>query len=814
MTRKLLPAEAVPSALAVLSAGDAAQLCRADLEPVLVDLTASWWPPSRAVNASVRLDAARAVRRVLDWLQAQPGQDWPARWQASGAEEAGRGWRALAGMDRPWDDYAAQYTANALMVLRAVRPGSRWLLSSTRVRLWSDWTRYHDQELYRELDKLLAGQTSCSRTLDTVPKDLTRLSISTGRPLGLLTRDDFLAEHALLASTGRRSRSLHPAWHYLHRLGLLVDEPEDVRQVLAPRRRTPVELVDQYGVRSPGMRAVMVDYLTERSTSCDYSTLTMLALYVVKLFWVDLERHHPGVDSLALTSEQAAGWRERVRVQPNGRPRRNWPEVVAAVRTFYGDLAGWAHEDPCRWALWVAPCPFRKREARAGNAARSRQVAEMQARTRALGPVLPQLVASVSRELRRAETLLAAGAATGYGQQFTVDGQQWQVAPIAQDRLHYPRSTVVAVAPDGRRVNLTAAEDRAFWTWAVVEVLRHTGVRVEEMLELTHLSIRPFRKPTGEVIPLLQIAPSKTDTERVLPASPELAHALSRIVARQLAAAGTQPLPHQRAVVGDAAQPAAAVPLTVRRDEHERSHSAPLPFLFARRLGNGRRAVFSSAAIRSYLDRAAATAGLVDNDGSPLRITPHDFRRLFLTDLVGSGFPIHIAAQLAGHEDLNTTRRYTAIYPQEVFEHYQRFLAHRRAERPAEEYRTPTDAELTAFGEHFGRRRVELGDCVRPYGSGCSHEHACIRCDFLQVQPAAAEQLRSIEGDLTARIATAQQQTWLGDVEQLRVTLDRLHDKQNRLQDLLTSLPSPTLTLAQPPPMAHGVVTTSSASTP
>ncbi len=355
---------------------------------------------------------------------------------------------------------------------------------------------------------------------------------------------------------------------------------------------------------------------------------------------------------------------------------------------------------------------------------------------------------------------------------------------------------MIAVDPDGRRVNLSAAEERSFWTWAVVEVLRHTGVRIEEMLELTHLSIRPFRKPTGEVIPLLQIAPSKTDAERVLPASPELAHALSRIVARQLAVAGVQPLPHQPGA--GTAQPTTAVPLTVRRDEHERSYSAPLPFLFARRLVNGRRGVFSSAAIRGYLNRAAADAGLVDNDGSALRFTPHDFRRIFLTDLVGSGFPIHIAAQLAGHENLNTTRRYTAIYPQEVFEHYQRCLAHRRAERPAEEYRTPTTDELTAFGEHFGRRRVELGDCVRPYGSGCSHEHACIRCDFLQVQPAAAEQLRSIETDLTRRIDTAQQQAWLGDVEQLRVTLDRLHDKQDRLHDLLDSLPSPTLTLAQP----------------
>ena len=36
---------------------------------------------------------------------------------------------------------------------------------------------------------------------------------------------------------------------------------------------------------------------------------------------------------------------------------------------------------------------------------------------------------------------------------------------------------VYADDPDGgRRLNLTLAEDNAFWTWAIVEVLRHTGL--------------------------------------------------------------------------------------------------------------------------------------------------------------------------------------------------------------------------------------------------------------------------------------------------------------------------------------------------
>jgi hypothetical protein len=49
-------------------------------------------------------------------------------------------------------------------------------------------------------------------------------------------------------------------------------------------------------------------------------------------------------------------------------------------------------------------------------------------------------------------------------------------------------------------------------------VLRLTGIRVEELTELSHHSLIQYRLPaTSELIPLLQIVPSKTDAERLLP---------------------------------------------------------------------------------------------------------------------------------------------------------------------------------------------------------------------------------------------------------------------------------------------------------
>ena len=85
-----------------------------------------------------------------------------------------------------------------------------------------------------------------------------------------------------------------------------------------------------------------------------------------------------------------------------------------------------------------------------------------------------------------------------------------------------------------------------------MEFLRHTGVRIEEMLESSHHSITQYGLPTtGELAPLLQITPSKTDEERLLVISPELADVLSTIMSR---IRGTRP----------------DVPLVVSYDKNER----------------------------------------------------------------------------------------------------------------------------------------------------------------------------------------------------------------------------------------------------
>ncbi|MFD8650804.1 tyrosine-type recombinase/integrase [Streptomyces mirabilis] len=76
-----------------------------------------------------------------------------------------------------------------------------------------------------------------------------------------------------------------------------------------------------------------------------------------------------------------------------------------------------------------------------------------------------------------------------------------------------------------------------------------------------------------------------------------------------------------------------------------------------------------------------------------IRFAPDDFRRLFATDLVNNGLPIHIGAALLGHLDIQTTRGYVAVFDENVIAHYTEFLDRRRAKRPPTEYRRPTDEE-------------------------------------------------------------------------------------------------------------------------
>lgn len=209
-----------------------------------------------------------------------------------------------------------------------------------------------------------------------------------------------------------------------------------------------------------------------------------------------------------------------------------------------------------------------------------------------------------------------------------------------------------------------------------------------------------------------------------------------------------------------------------------------MPLLFQHRAGLENRPI-GMQAIRRLVSDALAAAGLTDAAGGPLIFVPHDFRRIFATDAIMNGMPPHIAQLILGHKDINTTMGYKAVYPEEAITGHRAFIARRRELRPSEEYRTPTDAEWDEFLGHFERRKLALGDCGRAWGSRCIHEHSCVRCALLRIDPAQRGRLEDIRDNLLARIAEAEREGWTGEAEGLKISLAAANNKLAQVDSLI-----------------------------
>jgi len=741
------------------------------------------WPVTRVGRDQVNdlLGAVPAGRHqearglLLDWLEDQDGDSWQQRWLASGAEETGAAWwqlpaRRAGSPDLPGMRRFGALTAALIAVIAGdvLRPSLAWLAAAgCDAELTRAMAAFRDPQGFARLGDLCeAGPGGPARktTRNHVLRRAAVIVAAKGGMLADIVVGDLLELLDTEADVPRPARGgAATCYRLLRQLGTFGPAaPTRLRELRTAGQRTAEEMIDRHHLTCRPIRDLLVDYLRERQPGMDYGSLEQLARKL-GMFWADLEAHHPGIDSLHLSAEVADGWKQRLRTKPKtitladgtktviDTERICHREFLTPVRAFYLDLAQWAVEDPGRWARWVAPCPVGPAETVQGKAQRHRK-ARMDARTRERLPVLPVLVRSAARQHADADALLHAARSARPGEIITAGGQ---VLARAADRAP---ASIWAEDLAGKRRNLTTEEDRAFWAWAAIEVLRATGVRAEELVQLSHHSLVQYRLPsTGELVPLLQIAPSKTDAERLLVVSPELADVLSAIISR---IRGSGP----------------AVPLVAAYDDHERVWLPPAPVLFQRRIGAENRAI-PAATVRKLLAAALARTGLTDPGGAPLHYTLHDFRRMFLTDAIMSGLPPHIAQVIAGHRDINVTLGYKAVYPDEAIQAHLAFLARRRALRPTEEYRTPTDEEWAEFLGHFERRKVATGTCGRAFGTPCSHEHSCLRCAMHWPDPAQRPRIAEIRDNLIARIAEAEREGWLGEAEGLKISLAGAEDK-------------------------------------
>ena len=232
----------------------------------------------------------------------------------------------------------------------------------------------------------------------------------------------------------------------------------------------------------------------------------------------------------------------------------------------------------------------------------------------------------------------------------------------------------------------------------------------------------------------------------------------------------------------------------------ERVWNPPMPLLFQRSVGSEHRAI-TPTALRKLLLNALAATGLTDAAGAPLVFSPHDFRRIFVTDAIMNGLPPHIAQIICGHATSDITMGYKAVYPERGDRSPPG--VHRpppRDLRPGEEYRDPHRRGMGRLPRPTSRqRKVSIGTCARAYAHPASTSTPASDARS-SADPAQRARLEEIRDNLHARIAEAEREGWLGEVEGLKVSLAGAEDKLAQIDTTLrrragtTQLGMPTFT--------------------
>lgn len=742
-------------------------------------VAAEVWPDPR----SRRRSRDRGLRLLAGHLTRFPGENWQQRWDASGLHLRGNPVRALGGSSGIGTELTQ--ALEALFALRIIRPTLE-AFRSNRFRDYADAFRQaHDDPALDRIFTAIDAADSTKHFKRRALFDVTCALTTQGIMFGDLTPEAFLhyateTREAAMSAYTIATYVGHLAWQVLHEIGHFPKAtPSTLRASLRAPQLSPVELVDQYQLANREVRQLLIDYLRRRSTEVDYSTLSGLGTTLVFNFWKTVEQINPVQADLRLSEDTYQRWRAAIAVRSDGTARLSEETILISVRALYFDIQAWAVHEPERWAVWSVPCPIPRSEIRANAKRRHRQKERTHDSIRTLQPLLPLLADYVDVTYRHFQQLLTRASLAQPGELITVEDRVYRRLFTAADHRraiqHGEANIRVLDERTGEAINLSVKEDTAFWEWAIVETFRHSGLRCEELLELSQLSIRQYQRPNSEVIALLVIAPSKTDRERVIPMSAQLFHVIACIIRRL-------------------AQGRKTIPLATRYDVHERVTTDPQPFLFQRRIGQ-RNEVMSPGAVGELLRRICGKAAERHPELAGHLFRPHDFRRLFATELVNHGLPIHIGAALLGHLNLETTRGYVAVFEEDVIRHYQAHLQRRREMRPNTEYRPVTDTEWTEFQEHFDKRKLELGNCGRPYATPCSHEHACIRCPMLHVDPKMVTRLDEIEEDLLLRRQRAETEGWHGEIEGLDLTLTFLRSKRQEA----IRLPRNTTQLGMPP---------------
>ena len=711
--------------------------------------------------------AASSAVGVVNWLADQPGATWQQRWMAGGAEAMGNAdWWRRCGLGPASRERCGgtSVTSNLrvcallLVCADAIRPSLAWLLTPRAPQnlVTVDLARPRDPEGFAEL-AAVRGVPGRADDEDR-PRFAGSRPSSPSRAAALRTSPWATAWNC---RRGRRpvgaSNAAMGFYELLHAMGVFgPDAPPRMRAFATQGQLSPAQLIDRYGIICRPVRELLVAYLQERQPMLDHTSLPA---------WPPPWAGCSGATWNGTTpaSTRCTCPRHRRRLEatrddqdPAGpaptdksleERRAGGPQQLARVRAFHLDIAQWAMEEPAagdpgppRAPSAPRTWPGRRKYAPASPAWTSAPANGC--RSCRPGRPSPHPPDSGAR-LSPPATLLP-------GQPFTAGGE----LPRRHDRRRIqpgsgPSTPARPYAPGPHRRGRPGVLDLGGRRNPAAHRHPHRG---------THRTLPPQPDP---VHPARHRRAGAAAADRAFQdrrrttagGQPRTCRPLAASSAASAARDGSLRRLLRRPRTGLEPTDAAAVPTPIQ----------PCP------------PAIPGGTIRDWICQALDDTGLTDAAGQPLRFTPHDFRRLFITDAVLHGMPPHIAQLVAGHRDINTTMAYKAVYPEEAINGHRAFIARRRALRPSEEYRAPTDQEWRNSSATSNIANSRWAHAAAP--TPRLHPRArLLTMPAPSPGPHRASPPRRIRDNLIARIEEARDEGWLGEVEGLQISLARPPD--------------------------------------
>jgi integrase len=321
---------------------------------------------------------------------------------------------------------------------------------------------------------------------------------------------------------------------------------------------------------------------------------------------------------------------------------------------------------------------------------------------------------------------------------------------FATDVPKLPRPLPRALAPDVDAALMAAVDGLAdpFARTAIL-LLRRAGLRLGECLDLELDAVVDY----GSTGSWLRVPLGKLGTERMVPLDQDTVSVLDAWAEGR----GQQrPQPHPRT-------------------------GRPTDFLFAergRRLGPWR--------IRSGLAAAIIAAGLTGPGGGPLRVTPHQLRHTYATELANAGMSLQGLMALLGHVTPEMTLRYATLANPTLRAGYDAAIGRVRRvllpSAPAGRPVVPPRVEWLA--SEYLKTRLATGTCSRHLvAEACPYANVCETCESFLPAPEAVPVLRSQLADIRELRADAERRGWTSEVERHGRVIERLEAHLAGLDD-------------------------------